>query len=245
MQRMWSGQSCPALISRFSIGIRPGVRTDWRTAGTTDGSPKVEDFLVHWLEIGGLFALAGVMASERFVPVLPSYAVLALGGIAAAGGAYDVKLAIAATTLGSFLGSLGWYGVGYAVGPDRVGSFVARRGRWFGLTPSVYERSAAAYRRHSRLLLMLSQLIPTVRIFATFPAGVLRVPAASILLPTFLGILGWNGAFVLAGYLLEESPVGENGLALPVLLAVVLVEALLVWGGYLLWKRWRKSVPRS
>lgn len=205
----------------------------------------MEDFLIHWLEIGGLFALVGVMASERFVPILPSYAVLALGGIAAAGGAYDVKLAVAAATLGSFLGSLGWYAVGYAMGPDRVGGFVARRGRWFGLTPSVYERSAAAYRRHSRLLLVLSQLIPTVRIFATFPAGVLRVPSTTILLPTLLGILGWNGAFILAGYLLEESPIGEEGLALPVLLIVVLVEALLVWGGYLLWRRWRRTAGSS
>lgn len=206
---------------------------------------NLEDFLVHWLEIGGLFALAGVMASERFLPILPSYAVLALGGIAAAGGAYDVRLAIAATTLGSFLGSLGWYGVGYAVGPDRVGGFIARRGRWFGLTRSVYDRAAAAYRRHSQLLLVFSQLVPTVRIFATFPAGVLRVPAASILLPTLLGTLGWNGSFILAGYFLEESPLGADGLALPILLAVVLVEGLLVWGGYLLWRRWRRTAGSS
>lgn len=205
----------------------------------------MEEFLVHWLEIGGLLALAAVMASERFVPILPSYAVLALGGIAAASGAYDVKLAVLAATLGSFLGSLGWYALGYAVGPDRVGNFIARRGRWFGLTVGVYERSAAAYRKHSRLLLMLSQFIPTVRIFATFPAGVLRVSSTSILLPTFLGILGWNGAFVLAGYLLEESPIGKENMALPVLLGVVLVEALLVWGGYLLWRRWRRRTPSS
>lgn len=199
----------------------------------------MEAFLIHWLEAGGLIALAAVMASERFLPILPSYAVLALGGIAAAEGAYGVEAAILASVLGSFLGSLGWYALGHAVGPDRVDNFIARRGRWLGLTPRAYDQAARGYRRHSRLLLALTQLVPTVRIFATFPAGVLRVPAKGMLLPTFIGILGWNGAFVLAGYLLEASPLGEDGLALPVLLGVVLVEALLVWGGYLLWRRWR------
>lgn len=199
----------------------------------------MEAILIHWLEVGGLVALAAVMASERFLPILPSYAVLALGGIAAAGGAYEVESAIAASLLGSLAGCLAWYGLGYALGPDRTERFVARRGRWLGLTPSIYARAAGGYRRNSRLLLAATQLVPTVRIFATLPAGVLRVPLLAVLLPTVPGILGWNGAFVGAGYLLGESPIGREGLALPVLLGVVLVEAAVVWAGYLLWRRWR------
>lgn len=205
----------------------------------------MEAMLIHWLEVGGLAALAAVMATERFLPILPSYAVLALGGLAAAEGAYGIEGAVAASLLGSFVGCLGWYGLGYAIGPERVGQFIARRGRWLGLTPRIYDRASAAYKRNSRLLLAVSQLVPTVRIFATFPAGVLRVPVRGVLLPTAVGILGWNAAFVGAGYLLGESPLAGKGLALPTLLTVVVVEAVVVWSGYLLWQGWRRRRRRA
>jgi len=206
----------------------------------------VEQLVVDWLQAGGLLALVLLMGAEKFVPILPSYAVLALGGVAAGEGAYHPLAAVLASVTGSLLGSFGWYLIGLWVGPARVDAFVARWGRWFGMNNDRYARAAELFRRNSGWLLGVSQLVPTVRIFITFPAGVLQIPLRRIVLPTVLGVLVWNGGFVFAGYLLEESPLGD-GMATVVIAGAVLLEILIFWViymGYRAWKR-RLAVKRD
>ena len=72
-----------------------------------------------------LIAAFGVMTPmiatflERFVPVLPSYAVLVVIGVAAADGSFSLPAALALRLVGSTLGCLSLYFLGRAVGERR------------------------------------------------------------------------------------------------------------------------------
>ncbi|WBV42612.1 DedA family protein [Pseudoroseomonas cervicalis] len=169
---------------------------------------------------------------EKFLPILPSYILYPAIGIGAEDGwALAARCLVAAA--GSMGGTLAWYGLGALAGPQRARGLVLRHGRWLLLSPALYDRLAADYRRRAVWLTFLGQLIPTVRIVQALPAGVLRLPLAGFLAATALGSLCWIVLLAGAGHALRSQgwAAGEAGLA--VLGAMVTVEgsgALLAWG---------------
>lgn len=185
----------------------------------------------------GVLLLGALMFAERFVIILPSYAVLALGGAAAAMGLMNPWAALLATMVGSMLAAWSWHVLGWRIGGPRCRDFVCRHGKWMGLNPKRYDELCAALDRNARWTLLLAQIIPTVRILATLPAGVARIRWGRIAVPVLLGSLAWNGFFFADGYLL-----GINNLAGPweliaVAIGVLVFELVLLALGWWLGKR--------
>lgn len=193
----------------------------------------------------GVVLLGVLMFAERFVIILPSYAVLALGGAAAALGLMNPWAALISAMAGSMLAAWLWHVIGLRIGGPRCRDFVCRHGKWMGLNPKRYDELCAALDRNARWTLLLAQIIPTVRILATLPAGVARISWARIALPVFIGSLAWNGFFFGDGYLL-----GINNLAGPwelimVAIGVLVFELLLLGLGWWLGKRRAARIERE
>ena len=77
---------------------------------------------------------------------------------------------------------------------------------------------------------MVSQTIPTARIYLALPAGVIGLSLAPFVMATLLGTLAWNAPLITAGYLLQGtgwSP-GMVGLAVAVILLSVEAVVFLV-----------------
>lgn len=168
---------------------------------------------------------------EKFIPVLPSYVLYPAIGIGAAD-AWELAARCLVATAGSMGGALAWYGLGALAGPQRTRALVVRHGRWVLLSPDLYDRLMANYRRRSGRLTFLGQLIPTVRIFQALPAGVLRLPLPGFLAATALGSLCWIALLAGAGHLLRSQGWAAAEAGLAVLGAMVAVEgsgALLAW----------------
>ncbi|MGX9964134.1 DedA family protein [Roseomonas sp. F4] len=194
------------------------------------------DALLRAASLEAVFLAAMI---EKFLPILPSYVLYPAIGIGA-----DDLWSLAARCLVAMAGSLGgalaWYGLGAWVGERRTLSLVTRHGRWLLLSPRLYGRLMADYRRRPGWLTLLGQLIPTVRIFQALPAGVLRLPLVPFLAATALGSLGWIVLLAGAGHLLHRQgwTAGEAGLAiLAALLTTEGTAALLAW----FWRRRRAS----
>ncbi|WP_159993928.1 DedA family protein [Roseomonas sp. 18066] len=196
------------------------------------------DALLQAASLEAVFLAALV---EKFIPILPSYLLYPAMGI----GARDMQELASrclVAAVGSMGGALAWYGLGAMVGARRTRALVQRHGRWLLLTPALYDRLMAGYRRHSLGLTMLGQLIPTVRIFQALPAGVLRLPLPGFLAATALGSLCWITLLAMAGHLLRRAgwQAGEAGLTvLGALVAVEGAAGLLAW----LLRRRRRVAP--
>jgi membrane protein DedA with SNARE-associated domain len=129
-------------------------------------------------------------------------------------------------TCGSVSDAAGWYLLGAVIGPARMRGLVWRHGRWVVLSPALYDRMAAAFRRHPFGVTFIGQLLPTIRIYQAVPAGVLRLPLMPLLVATGAGSLCWILPLVCAGHVLRRfgwSP-AEAGLAL--LGALLSIEGL-------------------
>lgn len=151
----------------------------------------------------GLAGIALLAFAEKFLPLVPSSALLLLVGITTTAQPQDLLGAILASTLGSTLGAVAWYAIGRTAGSRSAQWLVRRFGRFFLLSEARYQRAVAYYGDHHFLTTVIGQLIPTARVYIAFPAGAARIAFRSFLAATVLGVFAWNSLFLVLGHLVQ------------------------------------------
>jgi membrane protein DedA with SNARE-associated domain len=192
--------------------------------------------LINWIAEYGLYGLLLLGIFERFVPILPSYGVLVAIGIAADEGAWSLIWAISGSVLGSLVGALILYRIVLSLREERIHRLLAWIGRMTGISAARIESSIMMFRKHQRGLSFGMQLVPSIRLISPVIAGLFRANGKAFALATMLGILCWNGLFILVGYAASTIAPDTNASALAIQVVVVLlvVELLLalIWRWY-------------
>src|SRR3954451_2522072 len=138
-------------------------------------------------------------------------------------------LAVIAATLGNTAGSLIAYGIGAWGGRP----FLERYGKYILIRPHEIELAERFFDRWGAPTAFFSRLLPIVRTFISFPAGVARMDLRKFIFYSTLGAFPWSLALVYAGTVL--GPRGEDIRhalqPFDLLIAVVVVAAvvLFVW----------------
>jgi membrane protein DedA with SNARE-associated domain len=131
--------------------------------------------------------------------------------------------------LGNLLGSLAAYGAGAWGGRP----FLERFGRYLLVTRQDLERADRWFARYGELAVLVSRMLPVVRTFISFPAGVARMDLPRFCLFTFVGSFPWSLGLAWGGYLLgqnwESLRRAMRPFDLPVLLALAALVALYLW----------------
>lgn len=198
--------------------------------------------LIDWIAVYGIFGLFAVGLAERFMPALPSYGVLVAIGIAADDEVWSIHTAVIGTTFGSFIGALGLYLLVSAIGRKKSAALLYAVGSWVGLSQPRIDWTLSSLRARERTLTILSQLIPTVRLFSPVAAGLLGTNTLRFVSGVAVGIILWNGLFIAAGYLAVSTIPGINSsaLALKILVLLVVAEGLVVF----VWRLQRRYAMR-
>jgi membrane protein DedA with SNARE-associated domain len=194
--------------------------------------------LLVWLvEKGGLAAILATMTAESAGIPISSEIVVPLGGSLATGGLLTFTGVVLAATAGNLAGSA-------------IAFFLARRygaalltgyGRRVGLNRGHLELADRFFGRYGLLAVFVGRLLPVVRTYISFPAGLSSMRWAPFIAATLLGCIPWNLGLAFAGlqlgrhYDLVDRYVGP--LVLPAAIAIV---ALLVIA-YVLGRRWRRE----
>jgi membrane protein DedA with SNARE-associated domain len=183
------------------------------------------DYVFQWLLVFGL------MAGESAAIHLPSEVILPVGGwlvVREHGLGIGGVLALSAIgAAGNVVGS----GLLYVAGRRGGRPLVRRYGRWVLLHESDVDAAERRMRSHRVIALFVSRLLPVVRTYAGFVAGVLGVPAPTFVLVTFAGSFVWCLAFVSLGAWLGSNWDAVRGPAEIAGGAVItaIVAALVVW----------------
>ena len=180
------------------------------------------------------YGLAGVlilMAFESCGFPFPSEVIMPTAGLLAAAGHMNLELAILAGAIGNLLGSLAAFGLAARFGePLLLGP-----GRWVGIRAHHLELADGWFRRWGLWAVLIGRVLPVVRTYISFPAGLARIELGKFSLLTFVGALPWCAALALAGYTLGKNydrisgPI-EKG-AIVVALLVVVVVVIWYWRG--------------
>lgn len=187
------------------------------------GSSYLLDILPE-LAAWGLLGLALCSAVEKLVPIIPSAGMFLMLGMLGIAHFADLPMVIAVTAAGSTVGSLFWYGMGRWLGPARGDVFVLRVIRRLDIKEERYLRLKRSCRGNLIQVAFFGQLVPVIRAYMAFPAGVLAMPAPSFAIATFCGALIWNTPFLVSGYLLRRQIIAPDTAAPAAVAAIVLVN---------------------
>lgn len=195
----------------------------------------------------GAVGYAGVMAAmaiESAMVPLPSELILPYAGFLVSdptavepitGGPWSFWIVVTVATIGNTLGS----SVGYAIGAWGGRPFLERWGRFLLIRPHEIELAERFFERWGPATVFLSRLLPVVRTFISFPAGVARMPLGKFIVYSTAGAIPWSILLVFAGQQLGANWVDIRHALQPfdlaIAFAVVVLVVLFIW--------WRLGMP--
>ncbi len=162
----------------------------------------------------GYLGVAFAVALETIVAPIPSEVILPMAGWKVSQSAADasvlepltnlawnIPLAVLFATAGSLVGAL----VGYAIGAWGGRPLLDRYGRYVGIGAEDLDRADRWFDRWGNWAVFLGRMVPLVRTFVSYPAGISRMPIGRFVLFSTLGSLPWNAALIGAGFVVGEN----------------------------------------
>jgi membrane protein DedA with SNARE-associated domain len=208
----------------------------------------IDEIVIPFLEsLYGAVGYAGVglaMAIESAMVPLPSELILPFAGFMVSdqsliepitGEPWNFWIAVIVGTIGNTLGSL----VAYTIGAYGGRPFLERYGKYILIRQHELDTADEFFRKYGSATVFFGRLLPIVRTFISFPAGVTRMPIGKFIVYSTLGALPWSIALVWAGQQLGANWVEIRHMLQPfdLAIAVLVVAAALS----LLW--WRLGMP--
>lgn len=189
-------------------------------------------FIIWVISSTGYLGVALLMAVESACMPLPSEVIMPFAGYLVSTGRFDLFLAATAGALGCNLGSI----VAYEVGKRGGRPVVERYGKYLLIGPSELDAADRFFARHGSKAVLIGRLLPLIRSFIAFPAGMARMPLGKFHLYTFIGSWPWCFALAWIGMKLgnawnTDPRIKEvfHSLDAVIALAIVAAAAFFVW----------------
>jgi membrane protein DedA with SNARE-associated domain len=193
--------------------------------------------------VGYLGVLVAMTIESAMIP-LPSELILPYAGFLVSdpsqlepitGGPWNFWIVVIVATIGNTVGSLIAYGIGAYGGRP----FLERYGRYLLIRQHEIDAADRFFERYGAATVFFSRMLPIVRTFISFPAGVTRMPLGKFLLYSIAGAIPWSIALVFAGVQLGDNWVQIREALQPFDLAIAIAVVVLALA--LLW--WRLGMP--
>jgi membrane protein DedA with SNARE-associated domain len=202
---------------------------------------QVISLLASWIvaviSSAGYFGVVILMAIESACIPLPSEVIMPFAGYLVSIGQFSLIGAATMGALGCNVGST----IAYYVAAKGGRPAFERWGRYILIGPAEIERADRFFARYGSATVFFGRLLPVVRTFIAFPAGLARMPMLKFQLYTFLGSWPWCFALAYIGYVLgarwDSDPTFRKLFHEFDAVIVVVVLAGFAW---FVWSRWRE-----
>jgi membrane protein DedA with SNARE-associated domain len=187
----------------------------------------VSNFITHWVTTGGIVLVFVLMAAESCGIPFPSEVIMPFAGFFAAQGHISLTGAIIAGTLGNVAGSL----VAYALAARFGRALLLGPGRRVGISVAHVDLADRWFERHGLMAVFVGRVLPVVRTYISFPAGLARVEPVRFTLLTAIGALPWCIALAAVGYVIGanyDRVSGPIGVA-AIVIAMIVVAIVVAW----------------
>jgi membrane protein DedA with SNARE-associated domain len=159
------------------------------------------EFVTHVIQAGGYAGIVALMGIESACVPLPSEIIMPFAGYLVYLGHFNLWWAATAGALGCNAGSV----VAYWVGAKGGRPLVERYGKWVLMSHHDLDRMTWFFDRYGSITVLLARLLPVVRTFIAFPAGIAKMPQLRFHIYTFVGSWPWCLGLAYAGMKLGES----------------------------------------
>jgi membrane protein DedA with SNARE-associated domain len=168
-------------------------------------SEKIIALLVHFItqviDLGGYAGIVALMGIESACIPLPSEIIMTFAGYLVYLGHFSLFWVATVGAVGCNLGSL----VAYWIGAKGGRPLVERYGRWVLMSRHDLDRMTEFFLKYGSITVLVARLLPVVRTFIAFPAGIARMPQLRFHIYTFVGSWPWCFALAYVGMKLGEK----------------------------------------
>jgi membrane protein DedA with SNARE-associated domain len=144
-------------------------------------------FIVAVISAAGYLGIVLMMAIESACIPLPSEVIMPFSGYLVSTGRFDLLLVATAGAIGCNLGSV----VAYEIGKRGGRPAIERWGRFVLIGPGELDAADRFFARFGGMAVLIGRLLPVIRSFIAFPAGIARMPVGRFHLYTFIGSWPW------------------------------------------------------
>jgi membrane protein DedA with SNARE-associated domain len=200
--------------------------------------------LVSWvvevISAGGYLGILALMAIESACIPLPSEIIMPFAGYLVSLGRFSLIGAATAGALGCNLGST----IAYLVALKGGRKAIERWGAYVLVRPVELDRAERFFARYGAITVFVGRLLPVIRTFISFPAGLARMPMLKFQIYSFVGSWPWCFALAYAGMVLGARWDSDPTLRrlfheFDAVVAVVLFAGF----AWFIWSRWREIHP--
>ncbi len=173
----------------------------------------------------GLAAVFLLMVAESCGFPFPSEVIMPTAGLLAATGHMNLIAAIIAGAAANLVGSL----IAYAVAARFGEPVLLGPGRYIGIRRHHLELADGWFQKYGMIAVLVGRVLPVIRTYISFPAGLARIELTRFSALTFIGALPWCAALAIAGYELGKNydrisgPVEKGAIVLAAIVAIIVV----------------------
>ena len=205
-------------------------------------SEKIIAILVAFISAGGYAGVALLMAIQSACIPIPSEVIMPFAGYALAHSQWQLIILATVASLASNLGSIPAYWIGARGGRPMIERF----GRYLLLSKRDLDMADHFFGRFGSITVLIGRMLPIVRTFIAFPAGVAKMNQLRFHLYTFIGSWPWCYALAYVGMKLgarfQTDPRFKaffdkfhHGVEAVLLLAIV----------FFVWTHWKNRMGKS
>ncbi|HZR60144.1 MAG TPA: DedA family protein [Xanthobacteraceae bacterium] len=194
-------------------------------------------WIVAVISAGGYLGIVALMAIESACIPLPSEIIMPFAGYLVSLGRLSLIGAATAGAIGCNLGST----IAYLVAAKGGRKVIERWGAYVLIRPVELDRAEKFFARYGAITVFVGRLLPVIRTFISFPAGLARMPMLKFQIYSFVGSWPWCFALAYVGMLLGARWDSDPTLRrlfheFDAVIAAVLIAGL----AWFVWSRWRE-----
>jgi len=160
----------------------------------------ISAFIVGTISMLGYGGVVLLMAIESACIPLPSEIIMQFSGYLVSRGEMNLWLVGVAGAVGCVAGSM----VAYWVGMYGGRPLIEKYGRYVLISPHDLDLADRWFAKYGEVIVFVSRLLPAIRTFIAFPAGVARMNIPRFIIYTFAGSLPWCIGLAYVGQKLGE-----------------------------------------
>ncbi len=157
-------------------------------------------FITHVIDTMGYPGVVVLMAIESACIPLPSEIIMPFAGYLAMQGRFSLVGAGLAGAIGCGVGSAAAYALGRWGGRP----FIERYGKYILVSSHEIDVAERFFHKYGQATTLICRLLPVVRTFISFPAGMTRMPFVPFLLLSVIGSYPWCWALAWVGHKMGE-----------------------------------------
>lgn len=199
----------------------------------------ISSFIVGIILKAGYFGVFILMALESAAIPIPSEIIMPFSGFLVFGGKLNFWLVVAAGTLGNVFGSL----ILYWAGMEGGRRFFERFGKYFLIHGNDLDLAERWFVKYGKAAVFFGRLLPVVRTYISFPAGISKMAIGQFLVYTSIGAFIWS---VFLAYLGVKF--GENWKILEVYFRkfdLAIGAVILIFAVWWVWRHFREEISNS